>query len=89
MKIIRPEYTPPKKVEEIKPVVEEISVTEKEELSPLEQIMQESMCEELTNPNYVKVTITLTKKQAELFDKKGGVNWLKKALVGQKYKKGK
>ena len=99
MKIIRPEYTPPKKVEE--KCIEALNTDLKEYdinagvpyneqsivLSPLEQIMTETMCEELTNPNYVKITITLTKKQAEMFDKKGGVAWLKKALVGQKLKK--
>ena len=36
------------------------------------------------NPNEVKVEFTLTKRQYGLWEKKGGVSWLKKKLVGQK-----
>lgn len=35
----------------------------------------------------IQVTISLTKRQYELYLKKGGESWLKKALVGQQSKK--
>ena len=93
MKIIRPEYTSPKKVEETVQIgkitwdYEEKFKTDMVIEKTMNDLMAEVIKEELTNPNHVKVTITLTKKQAEMFDKKGGVKWLKKALVGQKYKR--
>lgn len=37
----------------------------------------------------VQVTISLTKRQYDLYLKKGGESWLKKKLVGQNVKKGK
>ena len=43
--------------------------------------------ETLENTKDITFTITLTKKQKELWDKKGGIKWLKKALVGQKLSK--
>ena len=33
------------------------------------------------NPNEVKVEFTLTKRQFSIWEKKGGVKWLKKKLV--------
>ena len=50
-----------------------------------------SMLPVQTEPNDKNVTfeITLTKRQKDIFDKKGGVNWLKKALVGQGQCRGK
>ena len=47
---------------------------------PIEQLMNETIDE-----NKIKVEITFTKRQKELFDKKGGEKWLKKVLVGQKH----
>ena len=47
-------------------------------LLPIEQLMQQTIDE-----NKIKVEITLTKRQKELFDKKGGEKWLKKVLIGQ------
>lgn len=35
------------------------------------------------NPNLIKIECYLTKRQFELWNKKGGEKWLKKALVGQ------
>lgn len=37
----------------------------------------------------IQVTISLTKRQYDLYLKKGGEAWIKKALVGAKLKKGK
>ena len=39
---------------------------------------------EKENPNLVKVKFYLTKRQYDLYTKKGGESWLKKALVGVK-----
>ena len=50
--------------------------------NPIEYIMNEVIDE---NTNKITFLITLTKRQYELFNKKGGINWLKKVLVGQKY----
>jgi hypothetical protein len=35
------------------------------------------------DPNKVKVELYLTKRQYDLYTKKGGESWLKKALIGQ------
>lgn len=46
----------------------------------IEDVMN-SVLEE--NTNTVSFNITLTKRQYELYTQKGGICWLKKALVGQ------
>lgn len=46
----------------------------------IEEIMNNVLEE---NTNTVSFQITLTKKQYELWNKKGGLSWLKKALLGQ------
>lgn len=43
--------------------------------------------EPVTMGNYVRFEITLTKRQYELWQKKGGEKWLKRALVGQNNRK--
>ena len=58
---------------------DEIKSTKKDEnikCSPLEYLMQETI-----NENKIKVEFTLTKKQYELWIKKGGVKWLKDKLI--------
>ena len=111
MKIIRPEYTPPKAEE--KPTTEKISEVQKEEKKQLldemtaisqecglyddnqliddntnsiEHLMQSVINNGITE-NTIKVEFTLTKRQYELWQKKGEVAWLKKALVGARLKK--
>lgn len=88
MKIIRPEQ--PEKVEtklfidnkEVKPFkVEKVEVDYiDDKTNPIEYIMNEVINE---NTNKITFSITLTKRQYDLFNKKGGVSWLKKVLVGQ------
>ena len=43
----------------------------------------EQLINETIEENKIKVEIILTKKQYELWNKKGGEKWLKKKLVGQ------
>lgn len=50
----------------------------------IEDVMNEVLQE---NSNNVSFTVTLTKRQYELYTKKGGICWLKKALVGVKQSK--
>ena len=45
----------------------------------MDSIIQEKEKEQ--NPNEVKVEFTLTKRQFSIWEKKGGVKWLKKKLV--------
>lgn len=52
--------------------------------NPIDYIMDEVIDE---NTNKITFSITLTKKQYELYTRKGGICWLKKALVGQQNKK--
>ena len=70
MKIIRPEYTPPKQQPKIEPP--------KEEKVDINALMQE-----IIDESKIAVTVRFTQKQHELWLKKGGEKWLKKALVGQ------
>lgn len=63
---------------EVTPFTDE---TAKVEMSSLDILMQQTIDE-----NKIKVEITLTKRQYELWNKKGGEKWLKKKLVGQKKK---
>ena len=85
MKIIRPEYTPPK-VEEKQEIELIDDNTYKEEENPSEQKKEDfnALMEKTIDENKIKVEIILTKRQYELWNKKGGEKWLKKKLVGQK-----
>ena len=51
----------------------------------IETLMSETQAE--IDTNQIKVEFTLTKRQYDLWVKKGEVRWLKKALVGIKVKK--
>lgn len=65
------------------PIPKELSTTELPETTTIEQMMDNILDkkEENLNPNLVHVSFTLTKRQHALFEKKGGVKWLKKKLV--------
>ena len=85
MKIIRPEYTPeqPKKVENTPALVKKVENLVDDKTNINDYIMTEV----LENTKDITFNITLTKKQYELWQKKGGIKWLKKALVGQRLNK--
>ena len=72
MKIIRPEYTPTPPKKEEKPI------------ETIEDVM-DSVIEEYTDT--IEFKIALTKKQYELWNKKGGLKWLKNALVRKSKKR--
>lgn len=55
-----------------------------EKISLLDALMQQTI-----NENKIKVEITLTKRQYDLWIKKGGEKWLKKVLIGQQNKRSK
>ena len=70
---------------EAKPTVDDITAFSQEIEQPntIEDLMNSVIEESKQDDNKVTVTITLTKRQNELWLKKGGESWLKKALVGQ------
>lgn len=70
MKIIRPEQPIIKKKEEI---IEDKNQT-------IENLMNEIIKQK---DDKIQITISLTKRQYDLYLKKGGESWIKKALVGQ------
>lgn len=90
MKVIRPETS---QKQEVKP----IPIFKEENLSPESiikkpfipvidepQTIEDIMNDVLNNSNkYITFSVTLTKRQYELYTQKGGICWLKKALVGQ------
>ena len=88
MKIIRPEYTPEKPKETVEtliidnhvvtPVSPEILQMSFEPKNHVEELMKQTIEE-----NKIKVEFTLTKRQYELWLKRGSERWLKKLLVGQ------
>ena len=47
----------------------------------VEALMDSIIQEKEQNPNEVKVEFMLTKRQYSIWEKKGGVKWLKKKLV--------
>ena len=47
----------------------------------VEALMDSIIQEKEQNPNEVKVEFMLTKRQFSIWEKKGGVKWLKKKLV--------
>ena len=53
---------------------------------PIEYLMQ-SVINSTPTKDKIKVEFYLTQRQYKLWQKKGEVAWLKKALLGQKYKK--
>ena len=66
------------------PISKELSTTELPETTTIEQMMDnilDKKQKQNPNPNLVNVSFTLTKRQHALFEKKGGVKWLKKKLV--------
>lgn len=69
------------------PISKELSTTELPETTTIEQMMDNILDNPKkeenpnSNPNLVNVSFTLTKRQHALFEKKGGVKWLKKKLV--------
>jgi len=97
MKIIRPEQ-PIKKKEEItledvliyqaKKEEEEIIGDNTDKNKTIENLMDDIITEKTTllNDKY-QVTVYLTERQYNLWKKKGGEKWLKRALVGQKLPK--
>ena len=103
MKIIRPEYTPPKEeliddntfkeelkknvyTKEEKEYIEKRPIMQMPELSEVEDSII-SLMQQTIDENKIKVEFTLTKRQYYLWQKKGEVAWLKKALVGARLKK--
>lgn len=58
------------------------TVVEKDEQGlTVEALMDSIIQEKEQNPNEVKVEFMLTKRQFSIWEKKGGVKWLKKKLV--------
>lgn len=90
MKIIRPEQ-PVKKIDDKEEIIGHKVIVNKDNnnelISDSTSVIKFAMYEALENTKDITFTITLTKKQKELWDKKGGIKWLKKALVGQKLSK--
>lgn len=94
MKIVRPEQPIKKKEENLTLIIDghECTPVTKEEMEfeyhpeeqtpkTIEDVMNEVLQE---NSNNVSFTVTLTKRQYDLYLKKGGESWLKKALTGVK-----
>ena len=91
MKIIRPQNnTPTKKqlLDEMTAISQECKLYEKELIDDntgknqtIENLMDEIIKQK---DDRVQVTISLTKRQYDLYLKKGGENWVKKSIVGQK-----
>lgn len=97
MKIVRPEQPIKKKEENLTLIIDghECTPITKEEMEfeyhpeekttkTIEDVMNEVLQE---NSNKVSFTVTLTKRQHDLYLKKGGESWLKKALTGVKTSK--
>lgn len=90
MKVIRPEI--PEEIKQTSIIngfehyhfAERKSIIDENEPQSIEDIMNDVIN---NNTKNVTFTITLTKKQYELWTKKGAEKWLKKALVGQANKK--
>ena len=79
MKIIRPEQ-PIKKKEENHILGKDDKTVWVEEMP---QTIEEVMQEVLTTDKNITFTVTLTKRQYEIYVQKGGEKWLKKKLTGQ------
>jgi hypothetical protein len=97
MKIIRPEQPIKKKEENLTLIIDEHECTPvtKEEMEfeyhseekttkTIEDVMNEVLQE---NSNNVSFTVILTKRQYDLYLKKGGEAWIKRVITGQKIKR--
>jgi hypothetical protein len=94
MKIIRPEQPIKKKEENLTLIIDGHEVTEfkEEELiddntnkdQTIENLMDEIIKQK---DDKIQVTISLTKRQYNLYLKKGGEAWVKKVITGQHIKK--
>lgn len=90
MKIVRPEQPIKPKEEKRHELIEEhTKICQEEKLfsnepQTIEDVMN-AVLEETSNK--ISFTVTLTRRQYELYLQKGGESWLKKALVGQVKKK--
>ena len=57
------------------------------ETEEIENLMNELLPKVKEDERNITFEITLTKRQKEIFDKKGGISWLKKMITGNKRKK--
>lgn len=87
MKVIKPQN-------KFKPMEEPVIEEKHPMIIEDDDIKQESTIEDLMDnliqeqqKDKVTFSVTLTKRQYELYTQKGGICWLKKALVGQVKKK--
>ena len=89
MKIIKPETPQKQEAKKEEKIIIEPATKKDENLKP-DLIQETQSIEDIMNDvinkgtNNITFTITLTKRQYELWIKKGAESWLKKALVGQK-----
>lgn len=87
MKVIKPQnkfkpMTEPVKEEKHPMIIEDDEIEQENTIENLmDNLIQEQQKDKVT------FSITLTKKQYELWEKKGAEKWLKKALLGQKLSK--
>ena len=103
MKIIRPEQPIKKKEENLTLIIDGHEVTQftKEQVeqsftySPNEELIDdkkqtiENLMDEIIKQkdDKIQVTISLTKRQYDLYLKKGGEAWIKRVITGQKIKR--
>ena len=91
MKIIKPEQPIKKKEENLSLIIDGHEVTpfiEKPKEEIIGNLMDEVIAEKTTLlEDKYQVTIYFTERQYNLWKKKGGEKWLKRALVGQKLPK--
>ena len=87
MKIIRPEQ-PIKKEITLKDVLIYQAEKEEEKLiddnTTIENLMDEIIKQK---DDKIQITISLTKRQYDLYLKKGGESWIKRVITGQKIKR--
>lgn len=90
MKIIRPEQPIKKKEENLTLIIDGHEVTEFKDGELIDdntgkdQTIENLMDEIIKQKDEkIQITISLTKRQYDLYLKKGGESWIKKALVGQ------
>ena len=87
MKVIKPQkkfkpMTEPAEEEKHPMIIEDDEIKQENTIENLmDNLIQEQQKDKVT------FSITLTKKQYELWEKKGAEKWLKKALLGQKLSK--
>ena len=96
MKIIRPEYTPPKKEEliddntykEVGRALDDYKKHIDENSTDFEKptiiaFNVDDLMQQTINENKIKVEFYLTKKQYKMWHEKGAEKWLKKKLIGR------